>query len=136
MSKLALYPNARKVEREDFKGQKINTIPSQSMTLKEIIRRFIRRESLPIERQGVYHEGLGDLEKMSKEDIHDQMERVESLKGKIKRASDKKKKDEEEKSKATTPSTGSPQVPPRSAIPDDARAVGEPLSPSPPPQGS
>lgn len=135
MTKLALYPNARPVERESFVGQKTNTIPSQSMSLKEIIRRFVRRESLPVEKQGIYQEGLGDLEKIATEDIHDQMERVANIKNEIAKETarrKKKKEDEEAALKATTPPTGAPSAtPPRSTSGDDARAGGEPLSPSP-----
>lgn len=141
MTKIALYPNARPVERESFVGQKTMTIPSQSMTLKEIIRRFVRRESLPVEKQGIYQEGLGDLEKIATEDIHDQMERVANIKNEIAKETarrKKKKEDDEAALKATTPPTGDlPPIPPppRSASGDNARAGGEPLSPSPTPKG-
>jgi len=78
MTKLILYP-AVKVKGLSFKGQKRLVIPNQSMTLQEIIKRFTRRESLPIEHQGQYETRFGDLEKLKHEDITVRMERAEEL---------------------------------------------------------
>lgn len=102
MSNLHLYPPV-KVRGKSFKGVKVVSVPNQSMTLAEIIKRFKRRESLPVEKQGFYEDRMGDLEKMSREDITVQMERAADLKQKIKAAEKrmetkaKKQKDEQEK---------------------------------------
>jgi len=85
-----------KVKGQSFDGVKETAIPSQSMSLKEIIRRFVRRESLPIEKNGIYEERMGDLEKLANADITEQMERVEQLKTTIKKA----KKSYEEKNQS------------------------------------
>lgn len=74
-----LYPPVT-VKAQSFAHVKKLVIPNQSMSLKEILHRFIKREALPVARQGVYEERFGDLEKMSKMDIFDQMEKVEELK--------------------------------------------------------
>lgn len=89
------------------------------MSLREILRRFVRRESLPVAREGVYEERFGDLEKLSKADITIQLDKVEELKNRIAdfeaRMEAKRKKaekDEEERIKgAQTPPTP-PVVPP------------------------
>lgn len=78
-SRLQLYP-LRPDAGRDFKGSKIHTVPMQSMTLREIIRRFVRKESLPINREGVYHDGFGDLEKMQHEDLTYTYERIAQMK--------------------------------------------------------
>lgn len=54
-------------------------VPDQSMGLKEIIKRFIRKESLPIQKQGFYEDRFGDLEKMANEDIVVQLERAKEI---------------------------------------------------------
>lgn len=119
---LRLYPKV-KVKRQSFIGAKKFVLPSQSMTLREIILRFTRRESLPVEKQGVYHEGLGDLEKAQNEDITVRMERVSQLRSAIKKAEQKAADDEAAKkalesappapapSGAVTGSAGSAQAP-------------------------
>jgi len=70
---LRMYPR-RTWPGQDFTNAKIFTVPDQSMTLREIIRRFLRKESLPVEKDGVYIDGLGDLEKASKADLFTQAE--------------------------------------------------------------
>jgi len=65
---LHLYPTV-KVVGQDFSKEKVITVPNQNLTLRDILKRFIRKESLPVEKEGVYHENLGDLEKMQHEDI-------------------------------------------------------------------
>lgn len=66
-----------------FKGVKVVVVPNQSLTLKDIIKRFIRKEALPIQKEGMYEDRLGDLEKMAHEDITDQMDRVNTIKVKL-----------------------------------------------------
>jgi len=92
----------------------------QSMSLREIIRRFIRKEALPIERQGIYEDRFEDLEKLGKQDITVQMERAEDLREKIDTA-EKKVKARAEKAKETPPPPLPSPVPP---VP--------PVAPSPP----
>lgn len=75
-----------KDQPKSFKGVKSITVPNQSMTLKEILRRFIRREALPIEKQGTYETRMGDLEKLAQQDITVQMERVQEIKENLARA--------------------------------------------------
>lgn len=93
--KVVLYP-ARPRKGQSFKGVKKFVVPNQSMTLQEILRRFIRKESLPVAKDGIYEERFGDLEKLAKKDITEQFEVVEELK----EVSRKKKKfDAEEKAR-------------------------------------
>lgn len=79
---IRLYPPV-KVARQSFAGVKKCVVPNQSMSLKEILQRFVRREALPVARQGIYEERFGDLEKLSKADITEQLERVAELKADI-----------------------------------------------------
>lgn len=97
MRNLRLYPEV-KVIGQDFSKEQVMVVPNQSMTLKEILRRFVRRESLPVEKQGVYAEGFGDLEKMAHEDFVERDERIAELKEKVARG--KKKKEQESRSEA------------------------------------
>lgn len=83
-----LYPKFL-AKGQDFSNVARVTVPKQSLSLREILRRYVRREPLPSTTDGVYEERFGDLEKMSKGDIIDQMENVEVLKGKISRAKQK-----------------------------------------------
>lgn len=66
-----------------FKDVKRTVVPNQSMSLREIVRRFVRRESLPLSQDGVYEERFGDLEKLAKADITVQFERVAEIKDQI-----------------------------------------------------
>lgn len=101
MGKIVLYP-VRKHWKQDFSNDEVLTVPDQSMSLKTILERFTRRESLPIEKKGVYAEGLGDLEKMVKQDPVDLMEMAVQMKEQAdgfkasedKAAADKKAADE------------------------------------------
>lgn len=93
-----------KVARQSFIGQKNNVIPNQSMTLQEIVRRFIRKESLPIQKEGVYAEDLGDLENMQREDIVDRMEMAREFKRKGKIMEDAAKEDAAKVKDAPDPS--------------------------------
>lgn len=77
------YPHARPRVGKSFKGVKRQTVPNQSLTLKEIVKRFVRRESLPVSRDGIYEERFGDLEKIKHADITEQMDRIAELKAQI-----------------------------------------------------
>lgn len=80
MAKIMLYPTALKFKRKKQEFGKKQTVPNQSMSLQEIIKRFIRKEALPLEKEGVYEERFGDLEKLSREDITVRRERAAQLK--------------------------------------------------------
>lgn len=73
----------RKRKQLSFVGVKEVTVPSQAMTLKEIIKRFIRHESLPIKQEGFYEDRMGDLEKMANMDITEQIDRANELRANI-----------------------------------------------------
>jgi len=77
---------ARPIGRQNFSKEKNLTVPNQSMSLKDILNRFIRRESLPVQKNGIYNDQLGDLEKMATEDVTIQMDRVNDLRTKIREA--------------------------------------------------
>lgn len=97
MSKsLILYPVV-KDKYPDYSKTKVIVVPNQSMTLKQIIARFLRKEPLPIEKEGFYAEGFGDVEKMAKQDITTIREHGEQLKAKFKSYEAMKKADEEKK---------------------------------------
>lgn len=107
MSNLHLYV-PKKTIGLSFKGVKKTVVPSQAMTLKEIIKRFIRHESLPVKKEGFYEDRMGDLEKMGNMDITEQLEIAGELKANI--ASGRKRmKEKEEAAKVVVPP---PVVPP------------------------
>jgi len=80
-TKLITYPKPRikPMDKQFFSKTKNMVVPNQSMTLREIIKRFTRREALPIQKTGVYESRFGDLEKLSREDITVRMETAETL---------------------------------------------------------
>jgi len=80
---IQLYP-IRPYKRQSFVGVKIVTIPDQSMTLREIIKRFVKRQSLPIMQDGVYEDRYTDLEKLAKSDLTIQHEYISDLKVRLK----------------------------------------------------
>lgn len=95
---IRLYPQVV-VSKQSFKGTKVCTLPDQSITLKEIIKRFLRKEALPISKEGLYEDRMGDLEKLANEDITVQMERAQELKATLKKAQ-KQKEDHDNNLKA------------------------------------
>lgn len=95
-----LYPFARKFKGRSFKNSKIHTVPSQSMSLKEIIQRFIRRESLPVSKDAVYSTKIGDIEKLSRADITEQMERVQEIAANIEKGQKRARKQKEDEAAA------------------------------------
>lgn len=84
MMQTRLYPS-RPIVGQDLSKEPIIVVPNQSMSLKDILKKFMRRESLPVEKQAFYAENLGDLEKLAKADITVQLERAADLKQKIAR---------------------------------------------------
>lgn len=107
-----------KVVGQRFDQTKVVVVPNQSMTLKEIIRRFVRKESLPVHQEGIYEDRMGDLEKIANEDIFDKHERASALKSKLKKQQDRQSRAVESPlptpapSGAVTGSVGSGQAPP------------------------
>lgn len=102
-AKINLYPSAQRYKRKDQQWGKKQTVPNQSMSLQEIIKRFTRKEALPLEKEGVFEDRFGDLEKLSREDITVRHERARQLKDWAKRGEadyqQKQKKSEEEQKK-------------------------------------
>lgn len=68
---------------QSFVGIKRCTVPNQSLSLREILKRFVRREPLPLHREGSFEERFGDLEKVARADITVQMEEAEKLRSAI-----------------------------------------------------
>lgn len=79
---MRLYPDVI-VKGQSFVGCKKLVVPSQSMSLREILRRFVRKESLPISHEGTYEDRYDyDLEKLAKEDLTVQEEVHAEMKAK------------------------------------------------------
>lgn len=122
MKKVVLYPKLPRVG-QDLSHVKSQVVPNQSMTLQEIIRRFIKKEPLPQMKEGVYNEEYDyDLEKLSKADRTEQEQVIAEFKNKaaIARA-------EYEKSKAAP---APPKV--KRVKQKDPKAEKENISPKPP----
>lgn len=79
---LRLYPSV-KVTGQSFKKVVRRVMPNQSMSLREIVARFTKRESLPLSHEGFYEERFGDLEKHLHEDITEKVDRVNELKSTV-----------------------------------------------------
>lgn len=93
-----LYPSVV-VARQSFAGVKRQTIPNQSLTIRQILQRYVRHEPLPLAHDGLYEDRFGDLEKISHADITEQMDRIAEIKAMIKRV-EKYQSDLEVKAKA------------------------------------
>lgn len=106
--KIVLYPVFEEKGLDLSKEPKV-VVPNQSMTLRDIIKRFVKKESLPAQKEGIYHESEYDLEKLSKADLTEQHEVIEELKQKVKRKKkvvddyheEQKKKEEEQRAKGS-----------------------------------
>jgi len=86
---LRLYPD-RPRQGQDLSKEVILTVPQQSLTLAEIIRRYVRHQPIPVSSvNGVYCNGLGDLEKLDGEDLTVKAERIAELSA-IRKAARKK----------------------------------------------
>lgn len=95
-----LYPKVV-VKGQSFKHCKKVVVPQQSMTLQEIIRRFIKRETLPVSHEAVYEDRYDlDLEKLAHEDLTVQGEVLEVFREKVKDLDAKVKAEEKEKQTA------------------------------------
>lgn len=105
MTTRAITPHVRKPRL--FPGVKSKYVPDQAMSIAEMFRRFVRREPLPAEKDGVYVESEYDLEKISHMDVIEKQEVLAEMKerttlkeNKMKAAQEKQRKAEEEKLKA------------------------------------
>lgn len=107
MRKLVLYPSVPRVH-PDYSKTPVVVVPNQSMTLQEIIKRFLRKEALPIEKNGVYLEGFGDIEKLARQDIIDIAEHGRTLREKFKQYQSLLKVEEEAKKAVESPPVNSP----------------------------
>lgn len=124
----ALYPKVT-VERQSFKGVKRQVVPNQSMTLKEILRRFVKREALPVEHAGVYEERFGDIEKLKNQDPTVQFERIEEIKAEI---AEYERKYQERKKRIKSEMDAAAR---ESILPKPTEEGGTPVK-SPPPKGA
>lgn len=89
------------VKGQSFADVKKHVVPMQSLSLKEIVKRFIRREALPISKEGIYEDRYDyDLEKLAHEDLTVQSEVHQEFKQKAVDLQEKLKKEESEKKDA------------------------------------
>lgn len=106
-----------KVTGQKYKGVKKYVVPNQAMTLQEILRRFVRRESLPISKEGTYETRFGDLEKMQNLDITEKMEHVAKIKVFLKKGEEmeelKRAKGEQDKTPPPPPPPHPADTPPK-----------------------
>lgn len=97
---MRLYPKVV-VEGQSFKHCKKLVTPNQSMTLQEIIRRFIKKEALPVSHEGTYEDRYDiDLEKLQHEDLTVKDEVLQVYRDKVKTLDAKVKSEEKEKQTA------------------------------------
>lgn len=100
---IRLYPK-QTIVGQSFAKVKKTVVPNQSLTLHQILKRFIKNEPLPVSKEGTYSDTQDiDLEKFYSEDItvrheilEEQKERVKGMKAKI----DDQNKSAMEKAKA------------------------------------
>lgn len=107
MSGLSLYPSRPRV-RINCAG-KVHVIPNQSYTLKEILQRFVRRESLPVVKEGTYADTGYDLEKVSNMDTVDRLDILEEVRSDVQRK--RKKVEDLKKDVPPGPPPGAPGMP-------------------------
>lgn len=105
MKKLILYPDI-KIVGQDFSNVPKLAVPKQSLTLREIIKRYVRKEPVPTTKDGLYVENMGDLEKLANADLTVRMERVGYLKRMLRKAEEAA--DEAEKKLASAKAVESP----------------------------
>lgn len=70
-----------KTKRSYVSGKK-TFVPMASMSIQEMLRRFVRREALPVEKEAVYIDAGYDLEKVSKMDRVDQQDILDEVREK------------------------------------------------------
>ena len=108
MRKLVLYADRPKVPGTSFKGCKKHVVPDQSLSLSEILRRFVRHEALNISKEGTYAETDYDLEKVAASDPVDKEVVLEQVKQNTARAKAKMEADIAEENKKRVPPTSPP----------------------------
>lgn len=69
----------KKYKGQDFTKEEVLTVPNQSMSLQEIITRFIRNEPLAIGKDVSYHESEDDLEKLLRLDPVDKQAYIRQM---------------------------------------------------------
>jgi len=113
MKKTICYPEVAR-RPQSFKKSRVYVIPNQSMTLQEIIRRFVKREPLPQQKEGIYNEGEYDLEKVAKADMVEQDIILEEVKKdvEVKRKRAKKVQEDIERAMQKDPKEDLPAKPP------------------------
>lgn len=95
-----LYPKYVR-KGQSFKGVKITVVPDQSMSLKDIIRRFIKKEALPLSKEGFYEDRFDyDLEKVQHEDLVVKDEILETVKADVAKKKEKHEKEVEKEKDA------------------------------------
>lgn len=99
MKKLVLYKRTLVPKGYVCKAMDRATVPNQSLSLKQILTKFIKREALPVGRQGVYETKFGDLEKIMNADFVEREEFFKRMDSWIK-DHESRLKDKEEKDRA------------------------------------
>lgn len=105
---MVLYSRRTPPKPYSFKNEKVVTVPNQSMTLREIIRRFTRKEPLAIEKEGFFETRFGDIDALQRMDITEKIEAIDAIRKYANRAKELLK----EKDKPTPPSAP-PADPPK-----------------------
>ena len=85
MKNLILYPT-REIKGQSFDGDPVFTKPDESLSLKEILKRYVRGERLPTSvKQGYYESRYPyDLEKLQNLDITQKLSIAEEMKEYVK----------------------------------------------------
>lgn len=104
---MRLYPVVV-VEGQSFVGEKIITVPKASLSLKQIIERFVRNEPLPVGFDGTYIDVGVDLEKFSNKDFTEQSERIDEIRSLAERL-----KQREDEQAAALSQTSAPSAVPK-----------------------
>lgn len=108
-----------------YEGVKKSVVPNQALTLQQILERFTRGEAVNVARDGNYHDGEDDLEKMSHLDLVDKEEYIQKLKTTqkdyekqerkkvldLKKAAEKQALDEARAAQKAAPSASEPPKP-------------------------
>lgn len=105
-----------------FKGVQSLTLPNDALTIRQIIKRFIRNQSLPIEKEGAYLDIGEDVEKIRTADFTEREEFLDRHKTKLNRI----KKDLEDKEAASKKAAEEKAEADRQAIVNEVRAKGSP----------
>lgn len=94
--KRTVYPG------QDYSNEEVLTVPNQSMSLEEILNRFIRQEPLAIGKDVSYHESEDDLEKLQRLDPVDRqayIKKMQAVQDQFNAQEEKRRLDMEEKAR-------------------------------------